>query len=87
MMIEIPITRREPIMRWIPCSERLPEHPENGDYYLATVQCEHHDGWDDYVTGFAEWTKYGWDMLSCYVGQIKVVAWMPLPEPYAGGEA
>ena len=24
-MIEIPIERREPVMRWIPCSERLPE--------------------------------------------------------------
>lgn len=72
----------EPEPKWIPCSERLPEHPENNDYYLVTIQCEHHDGWDDYVTGFAEWTKHGWDELSCYIGQIKVVAWMPLPEPY-----
>ena len=24
-MIEIPIKRREPVMRWIPCSERLPD--------------------------------------------------------------
>ena len=69
---------------WIPCSERLPEHPENDDYYLVTIQCEHYDGWDDYVTGFAEWTKGGWDELSCYIGQIKVVAWRPLPEPYRG---
>lgn len=70
--------------QWIPCSERLPEHPENDDYYLVTIQCEHYDGWDDYVTGFAEWTKHGWDELSCYIGQIKVVAWMPLPEPWKG---
>lgn len=69
---------------WIPCDERLPEHPENDDYYLVTIQCEHYDGWDDYVTGFAEWTKGGWDELSCYVGQIKVVAWRPLPEPFSG---
>ncbi len=72
----------QPEPRWIPCSERLPEHPENDDYYLVTIQCEHYDGWDDYVTGFAEWTKHGWDEQSCYIGQIKVVAWMPLPEPY-----
>ena len=72
----------QPAPRWIPCSERLPDHPENNDYYLVTIQCEHHDGWDDYVTGFAEWTKHGWDELSCYIGQIKVIAWMPLPEPY-----
>lgn len=70
--------------QWIPCSERLPEHPENDDYYLVTIQCEHYDGWDDYVTGFAEWTKHGWDELSCYIGQIKVIAWMPLPKPYGG---
>ena len=73
--------------QWIPCSERLPEHPENDDYYLVTIQCEHYDGWDDYVTGFAEWTKHGWDELSCYIGQIKVIAWMPLPKPYDGGDA
>ena len=76
----------QPEQRWIPCSERLPDHPENDDYYLVTIQCEHYDGWDDYVTGFAEWTKRGWEELSCYIGQIKVVAWMPLPEPYKGGE-
>jgi len=75
----------QPEQRWIPCSERLPDHPENDDYYLVTIQCEHYDGWDDYVTGFAKWTKYGWDELSCYIGQIKVIAWMPLPEPYAEG--
>lgn len=69
---------------WIPCCERLPENPENDDYYLVSIQCEHYDGWDDYVTGFAEWTKHGWDELSCYIGQIKVVAWMPLPKPYGG---
>ena len=79
---QVPSEQPEP--KWIPCSERLPEHPENDDYYLVTIQCEHYDGWDDYVTGFAEWTKHGWDELSCYIGQIKVIAWMPLPKPYGG---
>ena len=74
----------QPEHRWIPVTERLPEHPENDDYYLVTIQCEHYDGWDDYVTGLAEWTKHGWDEMSCYIGQIKVVAWMPLPEPWKG---
>lgn len=79
---DFPTIEPQPEQRWIPCSERLPDHPENNDYYLVTIQCEHYDGWDDYVTGFAEWTKHGWDELSCYIGQIKVIAWMPLPEPY-----
>lgn len=81
-----PVSEAERPQEWIPCKERLPEHPENNDYYLVTIQCEHYDGWDDYVTGFAEWTKHGWDMISCYIGQIKAVAWKPLPEPYKEDE-
>lgn len=69
-------------MHWIPVTKRLPEQAENNDYYLVTIQCEHVDGWDDYVTGIAEWTTHGWDSLSCYLGEIKVVAWSELPEPY-----
>lgn len=68
--------------QWIPCSERLPSDEDYDETFTVTIQCEHHDGWDDYVTGYAEWTPHGWDIQSYYIGQIKVVAWMPLPEPY-----
>ena len=77
---EQPTIQPEP--HWIPVTKRLPEQAENNDYYLVTIQCEHVDGWDDYVTGIAEWTTHGWDSLSCYLGEIKVVAWSELPEPY-----
>lgn len=70
-----------PEPQWILCSDRLPD--EEG-LYIVTIQCEHVDGWDDYVTGFAEWDGHRWDMVSFYPGQIKVVAWMELPSPYKG---
>ena len=66
---------------WIPVEK---ECPKEEDEYIVTIQCEHVDGWDDYVTGFAEWDGYRWDIVSFYHGQIKVVAWMELPSPYKG---
>lgn len=70
--------------RWIPCSERLPSDEDYDETFTVTIQCEHYDDWDDYVTGYADWTPHGWDIQSCYIGQIKVIAWMSLPEPYKG---
>lgn len=68
--------------QWIPVSERLPSDEDYDETFAVTIQCEHHDGWEDYVTGYADWTPHGWDIQSYYIGQIKVVAWMPLPKPY-----
>ena len=68
--------------QWIPCSEKLPTDNDYDESFIVTIQCEHVDGWDDYVTGYADFTPHGWDIQSYYLGQIKVVAWMPLPEPY-----
>lgn len=66
---------------WIPVEKECPK--EEGSY-IVTIQCEHVDGWDDYVTGFADWSERGWDIICFYPGQIKVVAWMELPSPYKG---
>ena len=68
--------------RWIPCSERLPE--ENGQY-LITVKYVHVDGYDDIYAEHGEWTDGKWDMF-CFghCGKVEnIIAWMPLPEPYA----
>ncbi len=70
--------------QWIPCSERLPLDEDYDETFIVTIQCEHYDGWDDYVTGYADWTPHGWDIQSYYIGQIKVIAWQPLPEPWKG---
>lgn len=59
--------------QWIPCSERLPE--ENG-YYLITIKFYHLHNEVTIGCSFedGEWFKVYKD--------DKVLAWMPLPEPY-----
>lgn len=60
--------------RWIPCSERLPEH---GGRYLISVL----DGINrrttvaPYLPRCKTWTMTG------RMAYWKVIAWMPLPEP------
>ena len=74
--------KAEAQQRWIPCSERLPE--ENGQY-LITVKYVHVDGYDDIYAEHGEWTDGKWDMF-CFghCGKVEnIIAWMPLPEPYA----
>ena len=67
-------SKEHPVMtnegEWIPCSERLPESDKK-----VLVQTK-----DGLMTD-GRWTGDIWfttDDYSCY----KVVAWMPLPEPY-----
>ena len=67
--------------RWIPCEERLPEY--DGEMYLVTDYCE-------------QINRRRLHISYCYVNRegfwsdvpmgYKVVAWMPLPEPYKGEE-
>lgn len=65
----------QPEQRWIPCSERLPEH---GGRYLISVL----DGINrrttvaPYLPRCKAWTMTG------RMAYWKVIAWMPLPEPY-----
>lgn len=69
----------QPEPQWIPCSERLPEY--DGEMYLVTDYCEQ-------INRRRLHTSY------CYVNRegfwsdvplgYKVVAWMPLPEPWRG---
>ena len=66
----------QPEQRWIPCSKRL---PENRRYVLVTYQHEY--GLIDHgITWYGEAEKK-WDTSR------NVVAWMPLPEPYLGGDS
>ncbi len=60
--------------RWIPVTERLPK--ETG-YYLTSTE------YNDVLHDFFFDGK--WETAECF--WYKVVAWMPLPEPYKGGDA
>lgn len=84
----LPSVQPEP--RWIPVTERL---PENDNEVLITIW----DAEDDYVEvykGFYQghewWTQWchGCSKIKdepC--GENIVIAWMPLPEPYRGGDS
>lgn len=84
MLKDLPSAQPDP--HWIPCSERLPEEG-NKSYWICTdggYQCECR--WTN-VNHF--WTNlttdWHWHIMD--VPQYsKVVAWMPLPEPYREGE-
>ena len=68
--------------QWIPCSERLPDSEEK-TYWVCTdtpYQCECrwtnvNPFWTNKTTDW-HWTNFDIPQFS------KVVAWMPLPEPY-----
>lgn len=57
---------------WIPCSERLPIPPT---FCLVTTDGSHGD-----VIDIALYMSDGWHKAS------EVIAWMPLPTPYKGGD-
>lgn len=69
----------EEVQGWIPCSERL---PSNNGCVLVTIDDaiefgKHEDGeWSIWVC--EHWDE--WDAKG-------VTAWMPLPEPYKGGDS
>lgn len=70
--------------KWIPCSERMPE-PESATYWVCTdtgCQCScrwtnHNRFWPSLLTDW-HWNPFDTPQYS------KVIAWMPLPEPYKG---
>lgn len=71
--------------KWIPCSERMPK--DEIAYYLVTLV--DHDGLLTYGdVDIARWDydrrkgKESWHWCK----EREVIAWMPLPGPYKGGE-
>ena len=68
------------VPQWIPCSERLPEKPENypscetrRKWYLVSLE-----------SGCVETIGYEFDRDEWQITGSPVIAWMPLPEPYKG---
>ena len=74
-VIKTALEDAQPEQRWIPCSERLPELNQICIVTDETRRCAyeyglHDDTYDD---------ENGWT----YLGH-RIIAWMPLPEPYKG---
>jgi len=65
--------------KWIPCSERLPKESRK---YLVTV----FDGTGKRTTSAPYHRRSKSWTLTGRMAYWKVVAWMPLPEPYQGGK-
>lgn len=71
-------------MQWIPCSERLPvpnEYDETGKFFKAyLVQTKSN------TMHTALWDGTYWTIWTRGIVIDKVIAWMPLPEPYKESE-
>lgn len=68
--------------KWIPCSERLPQCGF-GMHYLVTLK-DGHCFKDDVYEAFYD--KYGWHIGDNELADDEILAWMPLPKPYKGGD-
>ena len=69
--------------RWIPVTERLPKE-EKKSYWICTDtkhQCECR--WTNNIYGISESNEWNWSIFDI-PQYTRVVAWMPLPEPYRG---
>ena len=65
--------------RWIPCSERLPQ------INTSVITCDADgDIHLDYIIKLGD-SSLEFCQNACY-GDCDVIAWMPLPEPYKGGD-
>ena len=80
-----PTIKPEP--QWIPCSERLPEDED----YHECMDCL--DGAVWYCTdkgliglGYYYSSTKQWSTINDLKPDGKVIAWMPLPEPYEEGQ-
>ena len=66
---------------WIPVSERLPEARES--VILSTKEWTGEGCYWETTKHHVIWKGYGWNAT---YWDDEVIAWMPLPEPYKGGD-
>lgn len=73
----------EPEPHWIPCGERLPEEKEERYWVCLDSggQCQCRWTNDIFGLGANKWSEWGWSIMDKPM-YTKIVAWMPLPEPY-----
>ena len=68
---------------WIPCKEKLPEEKVRSYWVCLETggQCQCRWTNDMYGLGTNEWSTWGWHIMD-KPQYSKVIAWIPLPEPY-----
>lgn len=68
--------------RWVPCSERLPEATRKSYWVCTDNGGQHECRWTDVNPIWTNLTtEWHWNIFDL-PQYAKVVAWMPLPEPY-----
>lgn len=70
--------------RWIPCSERLPKPNE------VVLLCGQYNMLCGYINDEGRWYSMsgdGWETDMEFPDKGKIIAWMPLPEPFREGES
>ena len=80
--IVMAIPSAEAVQEWIPCSERLPKRDE---LVLVTYKTTDRIHLCRYIDDGSEnpWWSY---IDDCCAWNNVVLAWMPLPKPYKGGD-
>lgn len=70
--------------KWIPCSERLPKPNE------VVLLCGQYNMLCGYINDEGRWYSMsgdGWETDMEFPDKGKIIAWMPLPEPFREGES
>ena len=83
----IDMLRSQPEPHWILCSERLPENRRQVLVYARSVHyalAKYDEMREADGTYKKQWVTF--DAWKPYYTIKEVIAWMPLPEPYKGGE-
>lgn len=66
--------------RWIPVTEAL---PEDACQCIVTAKVKHVDNYPDYEVDTADFADGIFTTANSWWGVESIIAWMPLPEPYA----
>ena len=91
-MIPIKIERREPVMKWIPVSEAMPEESD-GTVLVCMPNKFPYSEKEPFVNAkhnrqveTATYSQYSdtWHYTNGGVKSTRPIAWMPLPEPWKG---
>lgn len=75
----------EPEWKWIPVTERLPKK-ENKSYWICTdTKHQYQCRWTNNIYGIGKSNNWSWSIFDI-PQYTRVLAWMPLPEPWKGND-